>query len=56
MTDILRITDEATREEIAEVIAVLKAKHDRLPAHFEGKRAEIMDEIHVLVDEWLLAP
>jgi hypothetical protein len=52
---IVRVTDEATREQIATAIAALKTKHDRLPAHFEAKRAEIMDEIDALVDEWLAA-
>lgn len=49
----LRITDEATREQIAEAIAVLKVKHDRLPVHYEDARGEIMDEIEALVDDWI---
>lgn len=48
-------TDRATRAEIAEVIAKRKAKHDRLPKHYEAARAEIMDEIDDLVTDWLAA-
>ena len=51
----LRITDQATREQITEAIAALKAKHDRLPVHYERQRGEIMDEIEGLVDMWLAA-
>lgn len=51
----IRITDDATRDEIAECIGYLKAKHDRLPAHFEDKRAELMTEIEGAMTEaeWL---
>lgn len=55
MATILRVTDDATRAEIADAIAELKRRHDRLPRHFEAKRQELMDEIEALVDDWLRA-
>lgn len=52
----LLIADDATRDEIATAIAEVKRRHDRLPKHFEAKRAELMDEIDCLVSDWLAAP
>ena len=45
------IIDQPTRVELADRIAKLKAKHDRLPAHWTEKRGKIMDQIHALIDE-----
>lgn len=47
------ITDHATRAEIAEAIAHLRHKHDRMPKHWADRRAEVMDEIDELVTDWL---
>lgn len=50
----LVITDDATRAEIAEAIAHLRAKAQRLSRH-DPRRAEIDDEVDLLVDEYLAA-
>ena len=52
---VLRVTDQASRAEIEAAIAEQKAKYDRLPAHYERQRTEIMDTIDELVDQWLAA-
>jgi hypothetical protein len=45
------IVDQPTRVEIADRIAKLKAKHDRLPVHWTEKRGKIMAQIYDLIDE-----
>jgi hypothetical protein len=44
-----------SREVITAEIATLKAKHDRMPAHWVDRRLAIMDEIDDLVDAWIAA-
>lgn len=56
MTDILRITDEATREEIAEALMHLNASAKRIPRHFTERKAAVHARIDALLDEWLMAP
>lgn len=51
----VRITDEATRPELAEAIAALRARAVRYSRH-DPRRAEIDDEVDLLVGEWLAAP
>lgn len=53
MTTLEVINEDTRRAKLAADIAALKAQHDRLPKHFEAKRDEVMDQIHVLIDEWL---
>lgn len=48
-------TVEPTRAQIADTIAELKVRHDRLPVHYVDARDEIMGEIESLVDDWLEA-
>lgn len=36
-------------------IATLKAKHDRMPKHWEARRLGVMRDIERLVDLWLEA-
>ena len=43
------------RETIAIAIAHQKAKYDRMPAHWEARRIEVMREIEALIDRWILA-
>jgi hypothetical protein len=52
----IRVTDTATRATIEAAIVVLMAKKRRMPEHWVDRRAEVGDEIDVLVDAWLLAP
>lgn len=54
--DVIRITADSSRADIEQAIATLKAKHDRMPAHWEARRAEVMTEVEGLVDQWLAAP
>lgn len=53
--DVIRANDHATREELAEAIAALRAKQDRMPAHWTERRQEVANEIDILVDDWLKA-
>lgn len=53
MSRVLLISDHASRDELAEAIANLKRKHDRMPRHWEARRLETMREIERLVDQWL---
>ncbi len=53
MTKLLVVSDHASRDELAEAIANLKAKHDRYPRHWEARRIEVMAEIERLIDQWL---
>lgn len=46
-------THAPTRAEIADTIAEIKARHDRLPVHYEARRQVLMDEIDHLVQDWL---
>lgn len=50
---ILRVTDASTRGEIEAAITELRARQDRMPAHWLDRRAEVGDEIDSLVDLWL---
>lgn len=50
---VLVVSDHADRDELAEAIAHLKRKHDRMPRHWEARRLEVMGEIERLVDQWL---
>lgn len=52
---VLKISDTSTRGEIEQAITALKAKYDRLPAHYTRQRDPIMDEIETLVDQWIAA-
>lgn len=49
------VSDETDRAGIAEVIAHLKARHDRMPAHWVDRRLEVMGEIDELVTDWIAA-
>lgn len=49
------IRASTTRAEIEQAIRELRAKQDRMPAHWVERRAEVGDAIDVLVDEWLEA-
>ena len=49
------MTTTIDRATIAVAIAHLKAKHDRMPTHWEARRIEVMREIEALIDRWLLA-
>lgn len=51
--EILRISDESDRAAIVRAIAALRAKQDRMPAHWTDRRVELGDEIDDLVDQWL---
>lgn len=51
----VRVTDDSTRDEIAEAIAHLRARAKRMPAHWAERRQEIADEVDLLVAEWLAA-
>lgn len=53
--NLIRVDDHATRETIESAIAALRAKRDRMPAHWVERRQEVADEIDGLVDRWLLA-
>lgn len=53
--EVIHLTDDSSRADIERAIAALKAKHDRLPAHYEEQRAAIMAEIEADVDRWLAA-
>lgn len=48
------VTDDADRDTLAAAIKHLKAKHDRMPTHWEARRCEVMREIEHLIDRWLL--
>lgn len=52
---VIRITDESTRPQIEQAIAALRAKQDRMPAHWTKRRGEVGDEIDGLVTMWLRA-
>lgn len=52
---IARVTDTSTRAEIEAAITALRAKAERMPAHWEDRRAEVADAIDELVDRWLIA-
>jgi hypothetical protein len=47
------VTDDASRDELREAIAHLKARHDRMPKHWEARRLETMREIERLIDRWI---
>lgn len=49
----IRVTPDTTRAELAETIAHVKARRDRLPIHWVEKRAVFDDDIDELVAEWL---
>lgn len=49
-------TTTVTRDEIAEVIAGLREKAKRMPAHWVDRQAEIAAEIDCLVEELLALP
>lgn len=51
-TPAIVITDQATRAEIAEAIAALRAKAVRYSLH-DRRRVEIDDEVDLLVSEWM---
>lgn len=51
----ITVTDTSDRATIAAAVAVLKRKYDRMPAHWEARRLEVMREIDRLVDQWLAA-
>ena len=53
-TDTIRVTDDATREQLTVAISALRAKAERLSRH-DPRRAEIDDAVDVLVDRWLAA-
>ena len=53
--DVLRITATSSRADIELAIASLRAKQNRLPAHWVDRRAEVGDEIDELVGQWLAA-
>jgi hypothetical protein len=42
---------EPTRAELVAEVAAKKAKHDRLPVHFEAKRLRLMRDIFDLIDQ-----
>jgi hypothetical protein len=50
---IVRITDHSPRCDIEAAITVLRERQDRMPAHWLDRRADVGDEIDVLVDRWL---
>ena len=52
----VRITDDATRTEIAEAIGYLRARARRMPEHWVDRRQEIADEVDQLVQDYLAAP
>lgn len=52
---IVKVTDDATRADLAEAIAHLRAKAQRYSRH-DPRRTELDDEIDLLVAEWLVAP
>lgn len=51
---VLRVTDQATRAEIAEAIAELRRRAQRLSRH-DPRRDELDAECDLLVDDWLEA-
>jgi chorismate mutase len=53
MANLLVVTDDADRATLAEAIGHLKRKFDRMPAHWEARRLEVMREIERLIDRWL---
>lgn len=53
-TEIVRISDTSSREQIAEAISALRAKAKRYSAS-DPKRQAIDDECDQLVTEWLAA-
>lgn len=52
---ILRVTDASTRGEIEAAIVELRAKVERMPAHWADRRQAVADEIDDLVDQWIQA-
>ena len=53
-SDTIRITDDATREQLTVAIGALKAKAERLSRH-DPRRGEIDDKVDALVTRWLAA-
>lgn len=53
MTDVIRVDDCATKAELEAAIAGLRSKQNRMPAAWADRRAEVADEIDLLVDRWL---
>lgn len=53
--EIIKVTDHATRHEIEQAIVALRAKVQRMPAHWVDRRAEVSDEIDELVTDWINA-
>lgn len=51
-TPAIVINDHATRAEIAEAIAALRAKAVRYSLH-DRRRVDIDDEVDLLVSEWM---
>lgn len=45
----IRITDDSTPDQIKAAIVQLRAKQQRMPAHWADQRAEVADEIDDLV-------
>lgn len=48
-------TAPPTRADIEAQIAAAKARHDRMPEHWEARRLKVMRDIERLVDQWLAA-
>lgn len=48
-------TTTDTRAAIEREIRSLRAKQDRMPAHWHERREQVGDEIDALVDRWLAA-
>lgn len=55
MATIVRVTDDATREDLAEAIGHLRAKAVRYSLH-DPRRLEIDEEVDLLVADLLAAP
>lgn len=49
----IRVADDADRPTLEQAIRALRFKQDRMPKHWDERRAELSDEIDELVDMWL---